>query len=1661
MADEVAKIQLVIDASGAKRGADEFAAAGQRVIAVERQVQQAEEKAASTTEAAAARKTAARRTAAAAGDAAARSEIASAAAGADVFAKSTDRIVTSLSSQSRFLASAARAYDPLNAAVAKAQGDINRLGGIAAGGGDNAARASSLLAGAQERLATVQRAASLATNDNIKGVGGLAEAHTRLSTQGMEAFHVMRSVTEQMAIGAPPTMILAQHLSQLSYAASGPGGLKGAFGEAITVLRGFITPMTAVVAGLAAVAAGVVYLASRAADANQSMRVFGVLLKGMGAEALSDVASLEAAAKGLRDVGLTAAEGRAAIAAVTQAGLNPAAADRIIRTGADLTAFRGGDQTKALTQALAGGIDTAVRYALEVKAIGVAEAGAALEAARLGNAQQAVDAIFLKITEHAKRLAEDALSPSAKAMREMKTAWSQAMDDMMNTRPIGVAVAALNELAKTISAIAKGMADIKAIGTGAAAGAAAGAVIGSAVGMPWAGAIIGGVAGGISGASISRRPGDRAEIPAATSGGPVNINADTIQIGLDYFQNKGLTFAQSAGVVGRMANESGGGTRLNPAAVNPTSGAFGIAQWLGGREAPLGGSTDLMRQLDLVWQEFQTTERKAFEKIIKTTTAEDAAIAMESFERAGNPAFTQSSARVAANIAGTRQSAGGVFDLSAAQIAQRESAGAAGSPSVGTPTINNQALSQAKEYAVAQKALAEATAGVGLEQDKLRIATEVLQNKEFENLTTVQKSALTRDLQSAATTRVTEEQHRLTEATELETSATKSIAQAYGQSAEAGLRAEHAAQAQRDAYQSLGQSTDKTALKFRFLRENALTVAQEMKAFLEIQKSINERTNQGQVLQLQGSMLGQTPEVVQAATTKLQEIQRLRSLGVDLSDKTAQTDLASVDALNKQTIALAEQQRAWQRIEDMVRGVADTIASTLTSAIAGLFDKSKATDWMATIKQGLSSIGSQLISGTLVKPLIGSVLGGLGFGNVASGFGNLFGGSSSGSGGGGLLGSLFGGGSSSSTNLTNGNIVISNDNGKLSIKQFGDLAQNGGGLLNALSDGTTGGLRTGLSSLLFGSGAVNSGFAAGTGAGAGIFTNLATGVTSDILPSVATAATEGISGGLLGGLGLGGSAISGLSSFIPYVGPIIGIASTLFGSLIGNKKPPNLVSTGGIDLTGGGKTVANPFSSGNPQNDAQAKQITDSISSFTKSILKLTGGSISGNIDVQAGSRDGIKIGGTLGSVATGLVGEMKFRDAQSAISATTLAIAQHLEGISDTMKTVLGSLTDPAQLQEAITFANTYENLDKAFKSGFAGIETITNSVGPFSQALDQVNATFQDMTDKATTFGLSLDPVVAGLAKANEALTKGFRQSIEVQLSSASGQGNDFLTQLQASQQRLSQNIGDQAALKLADNSTISEKIGTIFNKQIMAIAATLDLSQMQEAVSVFSESAPLIAEAMQRLIDTGKYLPPVLDAATLALKEFAKPLQALADSLTSGPLSGLNPVQMLAAANDNFKRELALVQGGNFAESTNLAAAGTNTIQLSQAAYGNGPATARLRSEILEATLSAVSQVLAGRGFAGGTSSTPPGWIQVHRDEWIQQGGGDVVLPRGRTPPGGGSNAELAHEIRSMRATLEGGNRIAQTVGVEMTGHLGEISGNTRRGVSLTEPPRRSVA
>ena len=118
-----------------------------------------------------------------------------------------------------------------------------------------------------------------------------------------------------------------------------------------------------------------------------------------------------------------------------------------------------------------------------------------------------------------------------------------------------------------------------------------------------------------------------------------NFNKDKIKVIYNYFIQKGLTPEQASGIAGNLAQESA----FNPTVTNDI-GAFGVAQWLGSRKQGLINYAkknkkdygNLNTQLDYMWHELNTNEKRALEKLYTASTPEEAAhLFVKYYERSG------------------------------------------------------------------------------------------------------------------------------------------------------------------------------------------------------------------------------------------------------------------------------------------------------------------------------------------------------------------------------------------------------------------------------------------------------------------------------------------------------------------------------------------------------------------------------------------------------------------------------------------------------------------------------------------------------------------------------------------------------------------------------------------------------------------------------------------------------------------------------------------------------------------------------------------------------------------------------------------------------------------------------------------------------------------
>jgi len=164
----------------------------------------------------------------------------------------------------------------------------------------------------------------------------------------------------------------------------------------------------------------------------------------------------------------------------------------------------------------------------------------------------------------------------------------------------------------------------------------------------------GSVSGWVSAEHLVSIP--EAEIAAAEAAKEAAATAtpptyDPMSTAMNYFMTQGWSTVQAAALVGNLMQES----NLKPRAINPSSGATGIAQWLGARLTALKSIPnwqDLQTQLAYVNWELQNSEKAARDALLQTTDLQSATlIVRRKYERPreieANDAYRLEQAKIA------------------------------------------------------------------------------------------------------------------------------------------------------------------------------------------------------------------------------------------------------------------------------------------------------------------------------------------------------------------------------------------------------------------------------------------------------------------------------------------------------------------------------------------------------------------------------------------------------------------------------------------------------------------------------------------------------------------------------------------------------------------------------------------------------------------------------------------------------------------------------------------------------------------------------------------------------------------------------------------------------------------------------------------------------
>lgn len=397
-------------------------------------------------------------------------------------------------------------------------------------------------------------------------------------------------------------------------------------------------------------------------------------------------------------------------------------------------------------------------------------------------------------------------------------------------------------------------------------------------------------------------------------------------------------------------------------------------------------------------------------------------------------------------------------------------------------------------------------------------------------------------------------------------------------------------------------------------------------------------------------------------------------------------DLATEAELNGPTA------RAFQSLASEIDdGFKDAFKSAFEEGGGGF--KGMLDGWKSTLKNFLAEMAYQAFARPLIVPIVGAVGSAMGLSGSAVNQS--------------VLGSTGGQGSVGMLGGGTGNIL-----------SLGSSLLNGG-----LYSQTLGGIGTGVGNLLAGNGFNFIGPTQAGAIGAGAFGNMGYGAIGSLGANLL--GLGGGIGGTIGGIGgsLAGGAIgTSIGSILGMaggpVGAVIGsFLGTALGGLFGGGKPSDMVQGGKIDLA----TLAEPEKWGMTgkkfsQSNADFRDaVLQEVSNLT-GLFKSVGGTTSGKLKIDIGSRDGLR----LNDKNYGL-------NQTNFLEAVFKQVADSTTGLSDTFQKILNTVgyKDTQKLAEGFEFGKMFD--------------AVVNPVDNVAEAIKAVNTQFDDLIKKSTDLGLT----------------------------------------------------------------------------------------------------------------------------------------------------------------------------------------------------------------------------------------------------------------------------------------------------------------------------------
>ena len=227
-------------------------------------------------------------------------------------AEDVARLVVSLQANiDQFEKKLARAGMLADGSMAKIEKSVRR-------GSDAMTRGMSSIGGPLLNASKMSEKLIKGMSQSAKATEEVGHAAGLATGQSQALFHAMRSGAESIAMGIPPSMVLTQQLNHLTYAASGPGGLTGAFKQVAKFIGGIFTPIRLAIGGVAGLAGAALYAASSFTGAQ---RQIDIALSGVGKSSGVTVAAINRIAETVSSAGeISTSEARDIATAIASTG---------------------------------------------------------------------------------------------------------------------------------------------------------------------------------------------------------------------------------------------------------------------------------------------------------------------------------------------------------------------------------------------------------------------------------------------------------------------------------------------------------------------------------------------------------------------------------------------------------------------------------------------------------------------------------------------------------------------------------------------------------------------------------------------------------------------------------------------------------------------------------------------------------------------------------------------------------------------------------------------------------------------------------------------------------------------------------------------------------------------------------------------------------------------------------------------------------------------------------------------------------------------------------------------------------------------------------------------------------------------------------------------